>query len=213
MINKDKFLLYAVTDRSWLDNNSPLSEAVYSALLGGVTLLQLREKEMSTDEIVKSALELKPICREFNVPLIINDNIEACIKSGADGVHLGQGDTPLYEARKILGNDKIIGITAKTVEQALSAQRDGADYIGSGAIFGTFTKNDAKKMDMDTLKSITSAVSIPVVAIGGIKQSNILQLKDSGISGAAVVSGIFAQPDICAAVKDLKKKIIDIVQQ
>lgn len=209
-MKKEQLLLYAVTDRSWL-NGSSLADAVKKALSGGVTMLQLREKNMTDDEFIKSALEIKNICSEFNVPLIINDNIRVALAVNADGVHLGQTDTPLREARQLLGNDKIIGITAKTPMQAVEAEKNGADYIGSGAVFGTTTKSNAVKMEIDTLRAITSSVKIPVAAIGGITADNVSKLQNTGISGAAVVSGIFAQEDIESTAKLLYKKIKAIV--
>ena len=209
-IDKKTLRLYAVTDRTWLDGRT-LYDDVEKALKGGVTLLQLREKNMSTDDFINSAKEIKSLCEKYNVPLIINDNVDVAKAVNADGVHIGQNDMPTHEARKILGKNKIIGVTAKTVEQAQKAEKDGADYLGSGAIFGTTTKGDAKKRDMQTLKSITSSVNIPVVAIGGIDGDNVLQLKGTGIVGAAVVSGIFAQDDIETATKDLYNKIGEII--
>ena len=194
--------LYAVTDRGCL-NGRTLHDAVTSALEGGVTLVQLREKDMSTDEYIKEAKEIKAVCNRFSVPLIIDDNVHVCLESGADGVHLGQNDMPCDKARKLLGDTKIIGVTAKTIEQAQTAQRMGADYIGSGAVFGTSTKADAVKMDMETLKSICASVSIPVAAIGGINKQNIRELKGSGISGAAIVSGIFGNDDIRTVSQEL----------
>lgn len=209
-MDKKLLRLYAITDRSWL-NGRKLYEDVEKALKGGATLIQLREKNMAFDDFVKSAKEILTVCRKYNVPLIINDNIDVALACGADGVHLGQSDTGIAKARHILGNNKIIGATAKTIEQAKKAEKEGADYLGSGAIFGTSTKNDAKKMDMDTLKSITAAADIPVAAIGGITGDNILMLKNTGIAGAAVVSGIFAQSDIEKATKDLYMKAGDII--
>ena len=209
-IDKKTLRLYAVTDRTWLDGRT-LYDDVEKALKGGVTLLQLREKNMSTDDFINSAKEIKSLCEKYNIPLIINDNVDVAKAVNADGVHIGQNDMPAHEARKILGKNKIIGVTAKTVEQAQKAEKDGADYLGSGARFGTTTKGDAKKMDMQTLKSITSSVNIPVVAIGGIDGDNVLQLKGTGIVGAAVVSGIFAQDDIETATKDLYNKIGEII--
>ena len=203
-IDKKTLRLYAITDRTWLDGRT-LYDDVENALKGGVTLLQLREKNMSTDDFINSAKEIKSLCEKYNVPLIINDNVDVAKAVNADGVHIGQNDMPAHEARKILGKNKIIGVTAKTVEQAQKA------YLGSGAIFGTTTKGDAKKMDMQTLKSITNSVNIPVVAIGGIDGDNVLQLKGTGIVGTAVVSGIFAQDDIETATKDLYNKIGEII--
>lgn len=201
--------IYAVTDRSWLDGRS-LAQDVEAAIKGGATLIQLREKNMDLDSFLKEAEEILLICRKHDVPLIINDNIDVALAAGADGVHLGQNDINAASAREILGKDKIIGVTAKTVWQAQKAERDGADYLGSGAVFGTSTKADAKPMDLETLRSITASVNIPVVAIGGITGENILRLRGSGIAGAAVVSGIFAQKDIEAAARDLSRKICEI---
>ena len=172
-MDKKILRLYAVTDRSWL-NGRALEDDIEKAIKGGVTLVQLREKNIATDDIIKSAIRTKSVCKKHGIPLIINDNVDAVIGSNADGVHLGQSDMSISEARKILGKNKIIGATAKTVEQAQKAELEGADYLGSGAIFGTATKDDAKKMDIETLKSITQSVKIPVVAIGGITGENIL---------------------------------------
>lgn len=209
-IDRKTLHLYAVTDRSWL-NGRTLAQDVEEALKGGVTLVQLREKNMEPEDFIKSAFEIKKICKKYNVPLIINDCIDVAKAVDADGIHIGQDDMPASEARKIFAENKIIGVTAKTVEQAQKAQRDGADYLGSGAVFGTSTKNDAKKMDIATLKSITEAVNIPVVAIGGITGENVLELSGTGIAGAAVVSGIFAADDIKSAAEDLYKKIGEII--
>lgn len=211
-MDKKQLTLYAVTDRSWL-NGKPLTEATDKALKGGVTLLQLREKNMPEADFIKSAQEIKQICQKHGVPLIINDNVNVALAVDADGVHLGQGDMPVSEARQILGKNKIIGITAKTVEQARNAEKNGADYLGSGAVFGTSTKSDAKKMELETLRKITSAVKIPVAAIGGITAENVTQLKNTGISGAAVVSGIFAEDDIEEASRRLLNKIKQIVTE
>ena len=209
-MDKNSLRLYAVTDRSWLNGRTLASDAE-KALIGGVTMLQLREKNMEFKELVRVAVELKALCKKYNVPLIINDNVYAAKEADADGVHLGQNDMSPLEARKILGNDKIIGMTAKTAEQAKKAESDGADYLGSGAVFGTSTKHDAKKMDMDTLKHITASVNIPVVAIGGITAENVSRLENTGIAGAAVVSGIFAQQDIEQSAKELYKKLGEII--
>lgn len=202
--------LYAITDQNCLENTS-LTEAVRSALEGGITMLQLREKNLPLDKLVTEAKELKALCHLYNVPLIINDNIEACVLSDADGVHLGQNDMPANKARAILGNNKIIGVTAKTTEQAKSAMQMGADYIGSGAVFGTVTKSDAKKMEISTLKEICKSVTIPVTAIGGINIKNIDKLHNTGIKGVAVVSGIFANSDIKQAARALKSKANGII--
>lgn len=209
-IDRETLRLYAITDRTWLCGRK-IEDDVRAALKGGVTLVQLREKNVDFETLVQTAKDLKSVCREYGVPLIINDNIDAAIASDADGVHLGQGDTPVRAAREKLGADKIIGATAKTVSQAKKAESDGADYLGSGAVFGSSTKTDAVKMDMATLKSITDSVTIPVVAIGGITGENILTLKGTGIAGAAVVSGIFAAEKIEEAAKDLYLKTGEIV--
>ena len=209
-VTKADLRLYAITDRQWLGGKD-FYMVVEQVLKNGATFLQLREKNMSTGDFINSAKEIKSLCEKYNVPLIINDNVDVAKAVNADGVHIGQNDMPAHKARKILGKNKIIGVTAKTVEQAQKAEKDGADYLGSGAIFGTTTKGDAKKMDMQTLKSITSSVNIPVVAIGGIDGDNVLQLKGTGIVGAAVVSGIFAQDDIETATKDLYNKIGEII--
>lgn len=209
-IDKKTLRLYAITDRTWL-NGRELNDDVEKAIKGGATIIQLREKNINYDELVKSAIKIKEVCRKYNVPFIINDNVEAAKAVDADGVHLGQGDMNAAKARKILGNAKIIGVTAKTIEQAKKAEADGADYLGSGAVFGSSTKSNAIKMEIPTLKSITEAVNIPVVAIGGICIENISKLKGSGIAGAAVVSGIFAEEDIQKAANDLYKRIGEIV--
>ncbi len=181
--------LYAITDRSLIQKS--LSEDIEAAINGGAGLIQLREKNISEEKYLGYAREALAVCRNRNVPLIINDNINVCLKSGADGVHLGQGDASPADARKILGAGAIIGVTAKTIEQARRAYSDGADYIGSGAVFGTVTKGDAKKMSIDTLKKIASVSKLPVYAIGGINIDNVSELEGSGVHGIAVVSGIF----------------------
>ena len=198
---KKSLLLYAVTDRRWLKENQSLSDAVKEAVNGGATMIQLREKNMSDDELKKEALLIKDSC---NVPLIIDNNIEVCKAVGADGVHVGQDDMPVKEARKILGPDYIIGATAHNVSEAIQAEKDGADYLGVGAAFGSSTKNDAKKIvSLEEYKKITQAVSIPVVAIGGINDTNIMKLKGLGLSGVAVVSAIFAEDDIEKATREM----------
>ena len=204
-LTKDMMRLYAVTDRSWLRGQT-LLEQVEQTLIGGATLVQLREKELDAETFLREAVELAKLCHRYGVPLLINDNVEIARRSGADGVHVGQDDMEAASVRSILGSDMIVGVTAKTVEQALRAQEAGADYLGSGAVFGSATKLNAKPMTKELLKSICSAVSIPVVAIGGINRSNILHLAGTGISGAAIVSGIFAAKDIeteCRLLREL----------
>ena len=194
-LNNDMLRLYAVTDRAWLQGRT-LFEQVEEALRGGATMVQLREKTLDEDAFFREAVELTRLCHRHGVPLLINDNVDIARRSGADGVHVGQEDMAAEEVRSILGSDMIVGVTAKTVEQALRAQDAGADYLGSGAVFGSSTKLNAKPMTRETLSAITHAVSIPVVAIGGIHSGNILELAGTGIEGVAVVSGIFAAENI-----------------
>ena len=195
-------LVYAVTDRTWL-NGQTLEEQVEKAIKGGATFLQLREKKLCYDDFLKQAIALKKITDKYNIPFVINDNVDIAIAVGADGVHVGQKDMEAGKVRQKLGQNKIIGVSVQTVEQAILAQKQGADYLGVGAVFSTSTKLDASEVSFETLQKICNAVSIPVVAIGGISQSNILQLKGSGIDGVAVVSAIFAQKDITQATKEL----------
>jgi len=209
-LTADMMRLYAVTDRSWLRGRT-LHEQVEEALIGGATLVQLREKELDEAAFLQEAIDLRKLCHRYGVPLLINDSIDIARRSGADGVHVGQSDMEAAAVRSILGSAMIVGVTAKTVEQARRAQDAGADYLGSGAVFGTSTKLNAKPMSMDTLRSICQAVEIPVVAIGGIHRGNILELAGTGIAGAAVVSGIFAAEDItaeCRALRGLAERII-----
>ena len=210
-ITREQLLLYAVTDRSWLKGET-LYEQVERALKGGVTLVQLREKELSEPEFEAEGRSLLELCHRYRVPLIINDNVELAERIGADGVHVGQSDMELTRARKILGTDKIIGVTAKTIEQAQAAEKAGADYLGSGAVFGSSTKTDAKPMELTLLQEICQSVTIPVVAIGGINHDNILKLKGCEIAGAAVVSGIFACEDIEEGTKELLQKVNMVVK-
>ncbi len=196
--------LYAVTDRRALPAGVTLAQAVEAALDGGVTCLQLREKEASAGEILALARTLLPLCRARRVPLLINDRVDIALAAGADGVHLGQEDLPLPEARALLGPDRILGATAHTVEEALRAQAEGADYLGVGAMFPTGTKTNTIPTSADTLKAICAAVSIPVVAIGGVTAQNLPTLAGTGIAGAAVVSAIFSQSDLTAAARTLR---------
>lgn len=198
--------LYAVTDRSWLHGET-LYDQVEKALKGGVTLVQLREKELPEADFEQEARELLELCHKYNIYLIINDNVALAAKIGADGVHIGQSDMGVEKAREMLGNEKIIGVTAKTVKQAKAAEAAGADYLGSGAVFGTSTKKDAKPMEHALLQEICESVKIPVVAIGGIDGGNILLLKERKMAGVAVVSGLFACEDIEKAAADLREKI------
>jgi thiamine-phosphate pyrophosphorylase len=201
-IRKEDLRLYVVTDRTWLGERS-LASQVEKILGVGATLLQLREKDMPYDEFVNEAKEIKRITDRYHIPLIINDCIDVAVSVDADGVHLGQEDEQLQSAREILGEDKIIGISVHTVEEAITAQNYGADYIGVGAVFNTSTKKDAGALSFDTLTNICKAVTLPVVAIGGITRDNIMKLSGSGIDGVAVISAIFAQRDISSATKEM----------
>lgn len=197
--------LYLVTDRSWLKDGQTLESCVEQAILGGVTLVQLREKNLSDEEFTENARKMLAICRKHGVPLIINDRADIAAKVGADGVHVGLDDMSVKEARCILGDGKIIGATAHNVKEALAAEADGADYLGVGAVFGSSTKSDAKPLEMSELKAVCEAVKIPVCAIGGINAGNISRLFGSGIKGAAVISGILAGEDILSAAAALKE--------
>lgn len=203
-LERKMLTLYAVTDRSWLGEET-LYQQVEQALKAGVTMVQLREKNLSTEDFEKEARTLLPLCHAYHAPLIINDDVELAKRTGADGVHIGQSDMEIKKAREILGSGKIIGVTAKTVEQAKAAEASGADYLGSGAVFGSSTKKDAIPLDHDLLQKICESVQIPVVAIGGITAENAMLLKGRGIAGIAVVSGIFACSDIGQAAAELRK--------
>ena len=203
--------LYAVTDRSWVGTQT-LYEQVELALRGGVTCVQLREKELPPAAFLAEAKELKALCARYGVPLIINDNVELALEVDADGVHVGQEDMDAQDVRGLIGPDKILGVTAKTIEQARKAQQAGADYLGSGAVFGSTTKLNAKPMTMELLKSICESVTIPVVAIGGIHRGNIATLAGTGIRGAAVVSGIFAAADIEEECRILRAEVEKLVK-
>ncbi len=209
--DKSAMLLYAVTDRAWVGRQT-LYEQVECAIRGGVTCLQLREKELDSGSFFEEAEKIKLLCNKSNVPFIVNDNVEIAVKCGADGVHIGQEDMAAAEVRRIIGKDMILGVSAQTVEQAKKAEQDGADYLGVGAVFPTSTKLDAADVPYDTLKEICAAVKIPVVAIGGIKRENINMLSGSGISGIAVVSAIFAAEDIENECRILKEITSDAVR-
>lgn len=193
--------LYAVTDRSWL-NGRPLAEDVEKVLAGGTGILQLREKHLSYDEFLQEGREIAELCRRYDVPLIINDNVEVAKALGV-GAHIGQGDMSISDARRELGEEAIIGVSCCNVAQALEAERDGADYLGVGAVFPTSTKNDADYVDSRELAAICNSVRIPVVAIGGISTGNVMKLAGSGIAGVAVVSALFAAADPLAATREL----------
>ena len=201
--DKDNLLLYAVTDRRLL-NGRTLREAVKQSLDGGVTFVQLREKDLDYQSFLSEAKDIKELCRDYNVPFVINDNVDIAAEVDADGVHVGQSDMAAGKVRERLGPDKIIGVSAQTVEQAVTAEKHGADYLGVGAVFPTGSKDDAEDVSYETLKAICEAVSIPVIAIGGITADNVHKLKGSGICGVAVISAIYAQEDIKEAASLLK---------
>ena len=203
-LDKD-LLLYAITDRHWLGEQT-LHEQVQETLEGGATFIQLREKELDYDSFLEEAYDIQALCREYDVPFVINDNVELAVECDADGVHVGQSDMAAGDVRKMIGPDKILGVSAQTVEQAKLAEEKGADYLGVGAVFPTGSKDDADEVSHETLKEICEAVSIPVVAIGGITIDNIPELAGSGICGISVISAIFASSDIKQATIDLKEK-------
>lgn len=238
--DKKDLLFYAVTDRSWLGqeiesgqtaqdassnpdsahdvqkNTAPayttLASQVEAALEGGATFLQLREKHLSYEEFLKEAFQLRELCRRYHVPFVINDNVDIALASDADGVHVGQKDMAAGDVRAKLGPDKIIGVSAQTVEQALLAERMGADYLGVGAVFHTDSKADAADVSHETLRQICEAVQIPVIAIGGINADNVMELTGTGICGVAVISAIFAQKNISSAARNLKALTEKMVQ-
>ena len=203
---KETMLLYAVTDRAWTGAQT-LYQQVECALKGGVTCVQLREKELPEAEFLAEAREIGALCRAYGVPFIINDNVEIALACGADGVHVGQSDMEAEDVRAAVGDGLMIGVSARTVEEALQAQRAGADYLGVGAVFSTSTKPDAKAVSRQTLREICAAVDIPVAAIGGICRDNILELSGTGIDGAALVSAIFGAEDIEGRCRELKELV------
>lgn len=202
--DKKDMLLYAVTDRSWLGEET-LYAQVEKALRGGVTFVQLREKHLTEEAFHEEAAEIKKLCKQYKVPFVINDNVHIAKEIDADGVHVGQDDMEIGNVRAILGENKIIGVSAHNVEEALRAEMYGADYLGVGAAFSTSSKPDAGNISHDIIRAICKAVKIPVIAIGGINKENILELGGNGLCGVAVISAIFAQRDIEAAAADLRK--------
>lgn len=200
--DRNAMLLYAVTDQTWTETQS-IYEQVKCALKGGVTCIQLREKELCYDDFLKEAFEVKELCKKYNVPFFVNDNVEVAIACKANGIHVGQHDMHAQNVRDLIGDNMVLGVSVQTVEQALLAEKQGADYLGVGAVFSTSTKLDADYVPYDELKRICHAVNIPVVAIGGIYKHNIMELSGSGIDGVALVSAIFAQKDIEKECKEL----------
>jgi thiamine-phosphate pyrophosphorylase len=209
---KENMRLYAITDRAWLKGKS-LVYQVEQALKGGATCIQLREKNLNEDEFLKEAFAIKALCQQFTVPFFINDNVDIAIKCGADGIHVGQRDMAAGDVRAKIGDQMMLGVSAQTVEQALAAQRNGADCLGVGAVFATSTKLDADAVSHQTLKDICEAVSIPVVAIGGISKSNMMKLAGSGVDGVALVSAIFGSSNIeneCRELLSLSEAMVKI---
>ena len=204
-VKPEQMRLYAVTDRTWAADEDALMAQVGAAIDGGASIVQLREKHLDDETFLKEAERFVALCRRKGALSIINDNVEIAAQTGADGVHVGQEDLEAGRVRALLGPDKIIGVSAHNVEEALTAQAAGADYLGTGAAFVTGTKADAKPISRETIRAVTAAVDIPVVAIGGITRDNLPELKDCGLDGVAVVSALFAQPDVRAAAEELRR--------
>ena len=209
--DRDNLLLYAVTDRAWVGRQT-LLEQIESALAGGVTLVQLREKRMSGEDLVREAREVRALCHRYGVPLILNDDVDAALASGADGIHVGAEDLPVRSVRERVGQGMIVGATAKTVAQAQAAEAAGADYLGVGAVFPSPTKQNAIRITAEELRTICASVAIPAVAIGGITRENLGELRGCGMAGIAVVSAIFSAEDIQAAVRELRDAAADLVR-
>ena len=209
--DKKDLLLYAVTDRRWLGGRR-LADQVEEALKGGVTFVQLREKDLDEERFLEEAREIKELCGRYQVPFVINDNVDIAQAVDADGVHVGQSDMEAGDVRARLGQDKIIGVSAQTVEQALLAESRGADYLGVGAVFATGSKAGASEVDHETVKAICQAVHIPVIAIGGITRENVGALTGTGVCGVAVISAIFAQEDVEEGTRKLKEAVRCMVE-
>lgn len=212
-LDKKNLLLYAVTDRHWLTEDETLYSVVEKALKGGATFMQLREKKLEEAKFMEEAKEIKALCAQYDVPFVINDNVDLAVSMDADGVHVGQSDMAAGDVRAKIGPDKILGVSAHTVEQAKLAEAQGADYLGVGAVFPTGSKDDADEVRHETLKEICQSVNIPVIAIGGITEENTPRLSGSGICGIAVISAIFGQQDIEEATRVLKKVTKEMVEK
>ena len=202
-LNGSRLRLYAVTDRAWAADEDALMDQIAAAIDGGAGIVQLREKHLDHDAFLKEAKRFVALCREKGAVSIINDDVDIALAADADGVHVGQEDLAAGRAREVLGPDKIVGVSAHNVDEALAAQAAGADYLGVGAAFVTGTKTDAKPITRETIRAVTAAVDIPAVAIGGITRENLPQLSGCGLAGVAVVSALFAQPDVKAAAREL----------
>ncbi|MGL4343871.1 MAG: thiamine phosphate synthase [Cellulosilyticaceae bacterium] len=208
---KQGMLLYVVTDRSWLGEDQ-LETQVEEIIRAGATFMQLREKDLAQEAFIQQAQEIKKVTDRYNIPFVINDNVDVALAVQADGIHVGQSDGDVREIRKRLGEDKIIGVSTRTVEQAKLAEAQGADYVGVGAVFGTTTKKDAQNVTVEELRAIVENISIPVVAIGGINEENITGLKGSNVDGVAVISAIFAKEDktvATATLLELAKEVVN----
>lgn len=203
--------LYAVTDRRWLKTEE-LKDQIEMAIKGGITMVQLREKDLDKETFRKESDKIRDLCKNYNIPFIVNDNVEIAIETGADGIHVGQSDMEVGSVRKLIGEDMILGVSAQTVEQALIAESKGADYLGVGAIFPTNSKDDADSVSIEELKAICKAVNIPVVAIGGIDNKNIDKLEGSGIVGVALISAIFGQDNIEEASRKMLSKVDSLIK-
>lgn len=203
-MKRESLLLYAVTDRAWLRGRS-LKSQVEAALDGGATFVQLREKTLDRDTFLAEAREIGALCRSRHVPFVINDEVEIAAASGADGVHVGQDDMAAGTVRALIGPEKILGVSAHSVQEALRAESMGADYLGVGAAFPTGTKHDAGAISRETIREICAAVRIPVIAIGGITRENILELSGCGLAGVAVVSALFAKEETEQAARELRE--------
>ncbi|WP_302367177.1 thiamine phosphate synthase [Brachyspira aalborgi] len=210
--DKKYAILYAVTDRAWIGKQN-LYEQVESALKGGATCVQLREKNLDEELFLEEAIKIKSLCKKYGIPFLVNDNVDIAIKCEADGVHVGQEDTAVSKVRKLVGDKMIIGVSVQNINEALESIKNGADYLGVGAMFSTSTKLDANVIPFENLKSICNAVNIPVVAIGGIGKNNIMKLAGSGADGVALVSAIFGAKNIeveCRELRRLSEQIIKL---
>lgn len=206
-------LLYAITDRSWLKQGETLTDVCREVLENGATFLQIREKDLDEKNFEKEAAELKSLCEKYRVPFVVNDNVQIALDIDADGVHVGQSDIKGRDIRSLIGPDKILGISAGTVEEAIAAEKAGADYIGVGAVFSTSTKKDARNLSIEKLREICGAVAIPAVAIGGIGRRNVRELDGSGASGIAVISAIFGAGEPGKATGELLKLAEEMVKK
>jgi len=211
MKNSKDYLLYLVSDSRFAGSQS-MYDKIEDAIKNGVSMLQFRDKNLSDEDFLNMAIKLRELTNKYNVPLIINDKVEVAIKCGADGVHIGRSDMSIKEAREKLGGEIFIGSSVATVDEALKAQEQGANYVGVGAMFGTTTKSDTRSVTTDTLKDICTAINIPAVAIGGVNELNIEKLRGTGVSGVAVVSAILAKSDIAGATRELRRNLLDVVK-